>query len=76
LVQFHLPEQGGAALISVRFAAHYGLKSDIALSPKSATNGSRRPILRSTIAPFRNVATYHSRHTLVVLFSLHAARQA
>ena len=38
-VQFHFLKQAGVALASVRFGAHYGLKSDIGLSPKSAKLG-------------------------------------
>jgi hypothetical protein len=35
-------QQGGTALADVCFEAHYGLKSDIALSPKSANTGLMR----------------------------------
>jgi hypothetical protein len=34
-------QQGGVALADFRFEAHYGLKSDIALSPKSARERTR-----------------------------------
>ena len=34
---FNLLKHADVALASVRFEAHYGLKSDIALSPESAT---------------------------------------
>src|ERR1700730_16202627 len=44
LGQFHLPGQGGVALVSVRFETHYGFKSDIALSRKVSTATLRRQL--------------------------------
>jgi hypothetical protein len=41
-VQFHFLEQDGVALDRARFEAHYGLKSDVALGPKSATGDIAR----------------------------------
>jgi len=37
-------------LVDVRFGAHFGLKPDIALGPKSANTGNDLPYPRSTFA--------------------------